>query len=204
MQVVAIDAGSGAVFYSPAEPSGADPLPSAMNANPDAAALSGAPSDTTTWVNMDLRSHLNLPAARTEYLVFLWLDEFTSPVKRVTMPGPARAATAANVPVLDVRWSRISSENRFRLRRFSRGSIQGTLAPEAKAAPLLLLALDFQTRAVSAAKIAAPPASNRQFEFDPSRLVESLDPGHRYYFVASHGAFLSNVLAYQSGMQQPR
>ena len=119
------------------------------------------------------------------------------------MPGPAHAATPANIPMLEARWRRISGENRFWLRQRSGASIQGTLPPEGKAAPLVLLAIDFQTRAVSAAKIATPQASNRQFEFDPARLVESLDPEHRYYFLASHGAVLSNVLEYQSGAPQP-
>jgi hypothetical protein len=44
--------------------------------------------------NVDLRAQLSLPKEEARYAVFLWLDEMTSPVQIVDLPGPKAEASA--------------------------------------------------------------------------------------------------------------
>jgi hypothetical protein len=191
VKIVAIDVRAGGVYHREAERGHAVPLPLVMDPNP-----APPPSDEAeleaveVYFAVDLRAHLTLPAAAGVYAVFLWLDEMTSPVRVVQVPGPERVGPVtppAGRPIDGV----------FMLRRtegtppaggaeivLQRGGvapggirIYGAVGPELLAAPpqaggdyLAVMALDFRSRMLRWRGVPVPrvalAARELAFDFD--------------------------------------
>jgi hypothetical protein len=94
LQIVAIELRSGRVSHRNAERGHTVPLSAAMEPAPAPPAPDEAELESLeTYFAVDLRAHLGLPPTAASYGVFLWLDEMTSPVRVVQLPGPEGAQT---------------------------------------------------------------------------------------------------------------
>lgn len=84
--VLLVAVGGGAVYAAPCLVHDAPPAVFDPTAGP--AATSGQPS-VGGFINADIAAQLGLPPAAARYLVFAWLDEWTSAVTTVDVPADA-------------------------------------------------------------------------------------------------------------------
>lgn len=192
VEIVAVELDSGRVYHAPAERADAVPLAAVMN--PDGRPRRGeaAVEEIETHFNADLRAHLGLPPNQANYVVFLWLDELTSPVRLAQLPGPqgqvgpaARAAEAR----ITVAIGRPKAQP---------GLIRIQTTGAAGQSRLTVLALDYRSRVLKWRSVPpSQPALGRgegDFDFDLEGLLAGLGGPQRTFVVASAGQTLSNVL----------
>ena len=172
--------------------------------------------DAEAWFNLDLRSHLGLPARSGIYNVFLWLDELTSRPARAIVPGTA--ASSPERPALAesgaVRWGAPRSSAvpgrgisiAFGADRRLHGAASSEVLTGARF--LTVIALDFRTRTFTPCSFALPEGAGGGFDLDLKWLPggPAASPG-KVFLVAVIGATLSNVLTLNPGVEgatQPR
>lgn len=90
IEIVGVDGSTGYVYHNNAEEDGGEAEPVTVNLNPPPPAPGVLPSSArSAHFNVDLREQLHLPAEKGNYHIFLWLEELTSPVEEIELPGPA-------------------------------------------------------------------------------------------------------------------
>lgn len=223
IQIVAIDTGSGVVYHNHAERAGAAPLAAVMNPAPQAPARGEAAiEEMKTYFNVDLRAQLGLPVHRGRYAVFLWLDEITSSVQLLDLPGlpaeaAARQAPDASTPAIDFRkteWTPKAAGSGIVLRLASaRQRPQGQLRVYGAVSPALLsasplsltvLALDYRSRSLKwrCVPLSRQARATREgaFDFDLAGILgespwrDAATAPQKMFVTASLGRALSNVL----------
>lgn len=170
VKIVAIDTRNGRVYEGQPERDDAVPLAVVMNAQPAPPRPGVARIEAMeTYFAVDLRRQLKLPATAASYVVFLWLDEMTSAVRIVQLPGPEGALPpvlpSAGVTDEDFRFRRTEGtppaagvEIVLQQRAVAPGVIRiyGAAAPALLAAApqppateyLTVMALDYRSRAL--------------------------------------------------------
>jgi hypothetical protein len=162
---------------------------------------------TEFYFSLDLRVHLGLPAFAANYAVFLWLDEMTSAVLPVEMPGPA--APPGTSEVRETTLKRVPSEPADlgsplpALRRNDRKARGVFLAAPG---PFLLLGLDYRSRQMRTLRgNAEEPDANalEAIEFDPAGIfagpgwLDAPRPPQKGFALLYSQAAISGVLVVQ-------
>ncbi len=213
VNIVAIEHQTGRTYHRNAERGHIVPLADVMNPNPAPPAPGVAYFESIdTYFAVDLRTQLTLPPGAANYAVFLWLDEVTSPLRWVQVPGSQTPPeplfpdpSAAALQFRQTGGTPGAGPAEIALQRAPGDMrVYGAVGPGVAAAgagPLTILALDFRSRAV---KWRTVPLNGLAFDFDLLALFGGpgvLDPGPppRKVFVlaASRGA-LSRVLVIEA------
>jgi len=209
LRIVAIDRGRGSVFENSADAGHVNPISRAMNPDPKPAAPGIATVESTEfYFSLDLRVQLGLPAFAANYAVFLWLDEMTSAVLPVELPGPAGPQVTSEVRQTPLR--RVPSEPADlgpplpalgRKDRNARGVIL------AASGPFVLLGLDYRSRQMRTLRgNAGEPHGNalEAIEFDPAGIfagpgwLDAPGPPRKGFELLYSQAAISEVLVVQS------
>jgi len=205
LRIIAIDRERGSVFENSAEAGHVDPVSQAMDPDPKPDGPGNATvSSSEFYFSVDLKAHLGLPDFAARYAVFLWLDQMTSAVLPVEMPGPAGPAVTSKVQKTPL--ERVPSEPEDlgvalpALRRCdakARGVIAGG------SGPFLLLGLDYRSRQMRTLRgNAAGPSGTgfEAFEFDPAGIfagagwLDAPDPPRKGFELLYSQAAISEVL----------
>ena len=208
VQIVAVDYRTGTAYHNNAEIGHMVPLAAVMDPNPAPPQPGVAYFESTEMhFAVDLRTQLTLPPNAGLYGVFLWLDEMTSSLHEVRIPGGEPAAPAPQPPfgALNFRkssqtplakGSEVVLHNSPKDRR-----VYGAVGGDAKGGPLTLLALDYRSRLLKSATF---PVNELAFDFD---LIELLgDPGwitstskpQKAFVLAVSRGFLSRVVVIEA------
>jgi hypothetical protein len=217
VKIVAIDAESGRVYYNHAERGEVAPIAAAMNPNPQPPGPGEAQlEEVETYFNMDLRAQLGLPAHGASYAVFLWLDELTSTVRRVELPGGKREgaagegaadASAAGLSFRRTEWTPKVVGTRIVLRPAVGTQVCGALSPallSSSPSRLTVLALDYRSRILKwrSFPLPKPVLERREDAFDFDALGVFGEPGwtepahgpQKIFVTVSVDEALSNVV----------
>jgi hypothetical protein len=202
VQIVAIDADRGSVYWRNAEHGKPVPLPLAMNPRPQNPSPGVAEVESAeVYFALDIRRHLRLPAHAARSFLFLWLDEITSLVQSIELPGPP--------PPQPERPS--FSQTTFGLTAQALESPGGTLPALAEHAgrvhgavsgsgPSVLLGLDFRSRQLKSSRIPFIETATISYEFDPLTVfgppgwLDSPDSPRRAFLLAHNAGALSPLV----------
>jgi hypothetical protein len=209
IEIVAMDSATGRVYFRSGERPGAVPFSAVMDRRTTRDPHSAPTESADTWLNCDLRAYLELPSQAATYVVLLWLDELTSRVQVIDVPGAAASDAVRAVPAsrVDVQWldrtAKQPSGGGIALRTLSdRGTkIEAELDTSAlrRSSALALLAIDYRTRACRSATLASPSSGKAGFVFDPAVLwrVANGKRGDAVLLAAIAGTSVSNILRLQ-------
>lgn len=213
LEIVAIDAGTGEVYHNEGQRGHSAPISAVMDHAPKPPKPGQATVDSIeVHFAIDLRAHLQLPNRASHYSVFLWLDDMTSKVRPVVLPGPAydNAPASAGAPTIACKpvVTPAVAPKEISLRESSGrldGEIGGELLTQSPARKYLsLLALDYRSRFFSARSFelpsGLPPGRNLSFQLLRSELfsgpgwLDAPDLPRNVFVLAALGGVLSRVL----------
>ncbi len=214
-EIIAIDLGTGEVYHNEGQRGHAAPISAVMNPDPEPPKPGAAVVDSIEiYFALDLRAHLRLPARSALYSVFLWLDELTSAVRQVQLPGPnekvAQVSANSNAIAFSPVIGKPTAEPEEIVLRESGGIFKGEIGsavlskiPSGRPTHLNLLALDYRSRTFNSVTVGLPLAngatSGLSFQFPRSTLF--VGPGwldasqgvRKVFVLAALGAVLSPV-----------
>jgi hypothetical protein len=206
INIVAIEHQTGRTYHRNAERGHVVPLSGVMNPNP-APPQSGVSyfESIDTYFAVDLRAQLALPPGAANYAVFLWLDEVTSPLRWVQMPGdqtpPEPVFPAPSAAALLFRQTSGSPGAGQAEIVFQRAGgdmrVYGTVGAGVAATgagPLTILALDFHSRALQWHTV---PLDGLVFDFDLLAMFPG-PPQRRLFILAASRGALSRVLVMET------
>jgi hypothetical protein len=195
VQIVAVDAETGAAYSRNGDHGKPVPLPLAMHHSPQPPPPGVARAESAEfYFAVDLMSHLNLPRRRATYTVFLWLDEMVSEPQLVeagTEAGPADAPPWPSALTLDSA-DTAAPPSAPQLQNW------GSLATGAAAGGFALLGLDFRSREVKA--LSASGGGGAHFSFRPRSVfngpgwLDAETPPRRAFLLICGASQLSKVI----------
>lgn len=215
IEIVAVDLSTGEIFHNRGERGHAAPISAVMHPDPSPPKPGAARIDSIEiYFAIDLRAHLNLPSRSAFYSVFLWLDEMTSVVQTVQVPGSVENNAGNAGPSNAVRFVPVTGKpagppNGIILQE-SAGLFRGEIGAVALSKPapsgrkyLALFALDYRSREFASLSAEVNPGSpGVAFQFSRPNLfngpgwLDAPSGSRKVFVVAACGEVLSPVLIF--------